>query len=374
MMSPRHSITYLQTCFILVMSTGLLNHVTVIPLLLRQTHKDGWISVLLALVLSLCWIPLLIWIIRKKGSDALFPWLYKLGGAATAWIITLLFVAYLLLAAFVTLKDTSTWTKISYLPNTPTVVITATMVLLSLASALAGIQAIAICAGILLPVVIVLGYFVMGANFQFKDYSLLLPVLENGIAPVIRGLVLIGGGMAELIVVILLQPHLSKKPGFWGMAALAAILAGLTIGPYLDSIANFGAVNASSMRYPAFEQWRIVTAGKYIEHVDFLSIYQWLSGSFIRISLELFLILDLLPLRGPHQRVGAGLLAAVILCAAILADNDDIRFVEMLHSFYFPGVTFGLVLLSLLLALLAASHQRQSKGAAAHEQESCSDS
>ncbi|OPA73316.1 spore gernimation protein [Paenibacillus selenitireducens] len=359
-MVMRKPITYLQVCFILSMSTGLLNHVTIIPLLLRETHKDGWISVLLALFLSICWIPLLLWIMGKKGTELLFPWLCRQGGKFTAWIITILLIAYLILAAFVTIQDTSTWTKISYLPSTPMLIIAATMVLLSLASALAGIQAIAICAGVFLPVVVVLGYFVMGANFQFKDYSLMLPMLENGISPVIRGLVFIGGGMTELIFVLLMQSHLSKKPGFWGMSILAVILAGLTIGPYLGSIANFGVVNASSMRYPAFEQWRIVTAGKYIEHLDVLSIYQWLSGSFIRISLMFFLMIDLLPLRSLNRRVVAGLVAAAIIILVVIVGKDDFFFVEMLHSFYFPSVTCGLILLSLLLALLAARHQRQS--------------
>jgi len=49
-MAIRKSITFLQVSCILTMSTGLLNHVTVIPLLLREAHKDGWISVLLALL------------------------------------------------------------------------------------------------------------------------------------------------------------------------------------------------------------------------------------------------------------------------------------------------------------------------------------
>jgi len=358
-MAIRKSITFLQVSCILTMSTGLLNHVTVIPLLLSETHKDGWISVLLALILSICWIPLLLWIMRKKGTDLLFPWLCRQGGKVTAWIITILLVAYLLLAAFVTLQDTSTWTKISYLPNTPMLVIATTMVLLSLASALAGIQSIAICAGVFLPVVIILGYFVMGANFQLKDYSLMLPILEHGVSPIIHGLVFIGGGMTELIMIILMQQHLSKKPGFWGITVLAIILAGLTIGPYLGSIANFGVVDASSMRYPAFEQWRIVAAGKYIEHLDFFSIYQWLSGSYIRISLMLFLIIDLLPWYRPKHRVVTGFLAAVIIILAITFGKDDFFFLEMLHSFYFPSVTYGLILLSLLLAFLAARHQRQ---------------
>ncbi|MDV2887964.1 spore gernimation protein, partial [Alkalihalophilus pseudofirmus] len=50
-----------------------------------------------------------------------------------------------------------------------------------------------------------------------------------------------------------------------------------------------------NLRYPAYEEWRLVQVGKYIRHVDFLSIYQWLSGAFVRVSISLLLLIDLLP-------------------------------------------------------------------------------
>lgn len=361
---PRHSITFLQACFIVILSTGLMNHVTIIPVLLREAHKDGWVSVLIALVLTLCWIPLLLFTVRAKPDRPLplFTWFYSLGGSFAAWLVTILMTAYLLFSAFVTLEDTVTWTKISYLPTTPTVVIAGVLILLSLFSALIGIHSIAICAGILFPVVIILGYVVMSANFQYKDYSLMFPMFEHGFTPIINGLILIGAGMAELLLIIFLLPHMSNKPGFWGMSTLAIILAGLTIGPYLGSIANFGIENASYMRYPAFEQWRIVTAGKYIEHLDFLSIYQWISGSFIRISLALFLIIDTIPHRGNHTRVGIGVLVAALLCFAVVAYRDDIQFVNLLRNIYFPSVTYVLVFLSVIFAFLTYYRQYRYNG------------
>lgn len=365
----RHSITFLQACFIVIMSTGLLNHVTIIPVLLREAHKDGWVSVLIALVLTLCWIPLLLFIARAKPDRPLplFTWIYSLGGSFAAWMVTILIIAYLLFSAFITLEDTTTWTRISYLPSTPTIVIAGVLILVSLSSALIGIYSIAICAGVLLPVVIILGYVVMSANFQYKDYSLMLPIFEHGYTPILNGLILIGAGMAELIFIIFLLPHMSNKPGFRGMSTLAIILAGLTIGPYLGSIANFGIVNASFMRYPAFEQWRIVTAGKYIEHLDFLSIYQWISGSFIRISLALFLIIDTIPHRGNHTRVGIGAALAALLCFAVVAYRDDIQFVNLLRNIYFPSVTYVLVFLSLILAFLTYCRKHRYKGGIVRE-------
>ncbi|MEQ7050200.1 endospore germination permease [Paenibacillaceae sp. P-4] len=366
---PRHSITFLQACFMIIMSTGLMNHVTVIPLLLREAHKDGWISVLIALVLALCWIPLLLITVRAKPNRPLplFSWVHSLGGSLAAWMVTTLIIVYLFFSAFVTLEDTATWTKISYLPNTPTTVIAGALILLSLSSALIGIHSIAICAGILLPIVIILGYVVMSANFQYKDYSLIFPIFEHGISPIINGLILIGAGMAELILIIFLLPHMSSKPRFRGMSTLAFILAGLTIGPYIGSIANFGIVNASFMRYPAFEQWRIVTAGKYIEHLDFLSIYQWLSGSFIRIALAIFLIIDAIPHRSHHTRIGVGVATAAIIFLAVVVYRDDIQFVNLLRIIYFPSVTYLLVFLSVIFAFLTYNRQRRYKGGIVRE-------
>lgn len=51
-----------------------------------------------------------------------------------------------------------------------------------------------------------------------------------------------------------------------------------------------------------YEQWRLVKLGNYIEHVDFLSVFQWLAGASIRISLSQFLLTDLFPFQKTKHR------------------------------------------------------------------------
>ena len=63
------------------------------------------------------------------------------------------------------------------------------------------------------------------------------------------------------------------------------ILMGLTMGPTIGAITEFGPIEAAKQRYPAYEEWGLGSIGRFIEHFDFLSIYQWLTGAFIRVGL-----------------------------------------------------------------------------------------
>lgn len=352
-------ITYLQLCFIMMLSTGLLNHVIIIPLLLQQAGRDGWLSVLLLMIVVLAWIPLLRWIMKAKGQQELFPWMKETFGPGVAWCVTAVLGLYLWVSAVVTLKDTVNWTKTSYLPQTPLFVITLSLLLLCIFGALAGLRSIAICSGILLPFVLLFGYFIMFANARYKDYSLMFPLFEHGYMPAVRGTLYIGAGLAELFLLILIQHRISKVPRFWGIAVLAIILCGLTIGPLIGSITNFGIKEAANIRYPAFEQWRLVTVSKYIEHVDFLSIYQWMSGAFIRISFMLFLIVELLPLHSLYRRMLMCIFSGVTLLIAVNLHISDMLFFKILELFVLPGTTAGFTLLSLFLFLMSWFRSRR---------------
>ncbi|MBG9792511.1 spore gernimation protein [Paenibacillus dendritiformis] len=352
-------ITYLQLCFIMMLSTGLLNHVIIIPILLQQAGRDGWLSVIMLMLIVLSWIPLLQRLMKAKGQQALFPWMKETFGPAVAWCVTAVLGLYLWISAFVTVKDTVNWARTSYLPQTPLFVLTVSLLLLCIFGALAGLRSIAVCSGILLPFVLLFGYFIMFANAKYKDYSLMFPLFEHGYMPAVRGTLYIGAGLAELFLLILIQHRISKTPRFWGIAALALILCGLTIGPLIGSITNFGIKEAVNIRYPAFEQWRLVTVSKYIEHVDFLSIYQWMSGAFIRISFMLFLIVELLPLHSLYHRMLMCIFAGVTLLIAVNLHLSDMLFFKALELFVLPGTTAGLTLLSLFLFLMSWFRSRR---------------
>ncbi|MGR5973538.1 GerAB/ArcD/ProY family transporter [Bacillus cereus] len=199
--------------------------------------------------------------------------------------------------------------------------------------------------GFLLVFVVALGFFVMSLNFPHKDYSQLFPILENGLTPVIKGTVYSLGSLLEVILIFFIQHKLKMNIKSRSFIMLGLVLIGLTLGPLLGSIAIFGPEEASNQRYPAYEEWRLLKIGKYIEHVDFFSIYQWLSGGFIRISFGLYIIGQLFSFKNEKKRNVLIGISSLITFVAVLLPISDIEFVRFFTKclfsfnffyFYFP--------------------------------------
>lgn len=337
---------------ITILGVGLMNHVMVLPPLLQEAKRDAWISVLVSLPLYLVWIAALHFIMKRTKQQAILPWLRDRFGPFPSWLMKVIFLVYLFFISAVTLKETITWAHASYLPRTPELVLSLSLMALCVWASRIGIRAIAFVAGILLPFVIVLGDFVMSANLPRKSYVLLTPMLENGWMPVLGGCLYVGGGLAELIVLLLLQHQMKKKVRFWSVALLGVFLVGLVLGPVTGGIAEFGPVVAASLRYPAYEEWRLVTLGRYIQHVDFLSIYQWLSGALIRISVSLYLMVELItdgePQDGKWSVISlSGLCVALIVL--VLMPFSDMQYLRFMKQVYLPA---SLILATTVLGLL----------------------
>ncbi|HER2209582.1 TPA: GerAB/ArcD/ProY family transporter, partial [Streptococcus pyogenes] len=77
----------------------------------------------------------------------------------------------------------------NYLTETPVLVTSIALMSLCAYAAYKGIRSLAFTAGLILPLVVLLGFYVAIVNTQYKDYSRLLPVLEHGWHPVLHGTV-----------------------------------------------------------------------------------------------------------------------------------------------------------------------------------------
>lgn len=345
-------------CCMMLLSLGKLNQVVVLPPLLQEAKRDAWISVLLVLFPYLGWISVMYFIMKRTRQQAILPWLRDRFGSAASRSLRLVFVVYLIVISAITLKETISWTHGTYLPRTPEIVLSLALMTLCFSASRLGIQAIAIVAGILLPFFIVFGAFAISANLPRREYMILTPMLEYGWMPVLGGSLNVGGGLAELVIVLLLQHQLKDKIRFWVVALLGVFLIGFILGPATGAISAFGPVLAANLRYPAFEQWRLVSVGRYIQHVDFLSVYQWLSGAFIRISLSVYLVVELITDGKPSSAKQSivwlsGLCLALVILVAM--PFSDIKLLYFLKNVYLPtslllatavlGILFLLVLI-----------------------------
>jgi len=341
--------------FILLMmgTIGVLNHVIVIPVLLESTKRDAWISPLVNFFLFLA-IGYIVFLIQKKTNQQnILNWIKVHYGKKIQYPLIAIFCIHLFILGQTTYMDTLSWTKITYLPLSSKLFMGSLLAFLVLSAAYTGIRTIVILTGVILPLVILLGFFVALANLQHKNYSLLFPILENGFTPVLQGMIYSGGGVGEFFLLLLLMQHrLESNIRFFHIVIILFILSGLTIGPTIGAITIFGPQEASLQRYPAYEEWAMVSLGRFVEHVDFLSIYQWMSGVFLRLSTLGFVIAELFQVKKGKNRLI--ILSSVYITALItlLFPISDIVFYEWIKFTLQYSLYFTLAFISFLLFLV----------------------
>ncbi|TCS93613.1 GerAB/ArcD/ProY family transporter [Hazenella coriacea] len=357
----KQSISFLQFTIITFTVIGLMNHVIIIPLLLETTKRDSWLSVLIAGVLLLLWIPILYITNKKMKGQKLLPWLKKHYGGFVAYPLIAVIIVFVFSIAVITLKETLTFLSF-YLPETPMLVLGFFLLLICFINAHGGIHSIAYTLGILLPFVFVLGFFVAFANFPHKDYSFLKPILENGWDLTFNGLIYPAAGFIELILFLMIQHHIRTPVKFFPLFFIGLGIVGLTVGPTIGAIIEFGPFVAAKQRFPAFEEWRLVIIGRYIEHLDFLSVYQWLVGAFGRISLALFVIPDLFQIQRVKIRDRWIMVLAILTLIASTLPISDVTVHWFLARILLPSSLIAMLTISIILAILSLIASKKKGG------------
>lgn len=332
---------------------GLKNHVTILPPLLREAGRDGWMSVLLVIAPMLVWVFLLLVIHKNSKQANLRDWLeQQIGKVGSSIVLFIIIFSFLTLAA-VTMRETLQWINATFLPDTPIILHLILYSILCITLVATSLRTILATNVIVLFGVIVLGYFVAFTNLQVKEFKLLLPLMEHGIEPVVKGMIYPASGFAELLLILLLQHKVKGQIRYFHYVIIIFIFTNLTIGPLVGAITEFGPDEAAKQRYPAYEEWGLVTLGRFFENLDFLSIYQWLTGAFIRMSVFLYVIADLLRINQQPKKIWKWIGPAFFIsCSALLLLKDN-TFIHLQGNFIMPITFFLFFMLTLFLWIVA---------------------
>lgn len=341
------TINFLQTCLIFMLMNGLSNHVIVNPMLLDASGRDAWLAVLAAGVPFLLWSAMLVWFMKRSRQQKLLPWLSSKTHPVIGWLLVAPLGVQLYMIGGMTTIHTATWTISNYLPLAPKLVLSIALTSICILPIVSGLRSIAVISTFLLPIVVVLGYFVSFANMPQKDFTLLRPVVEHGLGPVRAGMIYAGGGFVEMAALLAMQHRIKANIKMWKMLLYAVLAVYVMLGPVIGAITEFGPKEAALQMESPYEQWRLVKLGNYIEHIDFFSIFQWLAGACIRISLSVYLLLELFDVRRVGVRIGLGLGAIGSYVIAGMYQVNEYSFYVWMYEWYFP------ISLSIMLAVSA---------------------
>ncbi len=363
------SISILHVIFLSMTVIGLKNHVTIIPPLLDAAKRDGWLSVLFSGGIIFFWLFLLVYIQKKSKQELIRDCLTeKVGKVASSTVIYIVAIFLLIIAAF-TMVETLQWVNTTFLPQTPVLILLFVYTILCILLVTTSLQTIVIVNVFVLFGVVILGFFVAFTNIQVKDYSLLRPFFEHGFQPILHGMIFPASGFIELLLLLFLQHQFKEQLRWYHFTIILAILIGLTLGPLIGAITEFGPSEAAKQRYPAYEEWGLVTIGRYIEHLDFFSIYQWLTGTFIRVSFLLYIVADLLKMTGDPKRIWQMIAPPFfIICLPLIMLNESL-FLKVKGHYILSATFIFLFALSIFFIVVAFLSDKSSKKGKTEEQD-----
>ncbi|MBK3497159.1 endospore germination permease [Viridibacillus sp. YIM B01967] len=352
-MKSAGTISILHVIFLSMTVIGLKNHVTIIPSLLEDVGRDGWASVVFATVAIFPWLFLLVYIHKKSNQEPIKDWLkLKIGKVGSAIVIYSIAIYLLILAAF-TMRETLLWITTTFLPETPMLVMLIIFIILCIVLITSDLQTIAMVNVLVLLGVVIFGFFVAFTNIQVKNPELLRPFFEHGFSPVLKGMVYPASGFVELILFLFLQHQFKGRIRWYHFTIMLLILMGLTLGPLIGSIIEFGPDEAAKQTYPAYEEWGLISIGRFIEHLDFFSIYQWLTGVYIRVGLILFVVVDLLNMNGKKKIIWKTIAPAFFFISLSLFLLSDSIFLKVKGNYLLTVTFLFFFILSLFLAIVA---------------------
>ncbi|MEW4218589.1 endospore germination permease [Rossellomorea marisflavi] len=351
-----------QLSLLIILSTGLLSHVMLIPDILQAAGRDGWVSVLTAIPIFFLIILAVRFTIKMSPRGGVMRHILTESHPLVRVLFFTPICLFLFLSAYITFVDLVIWLQAYFLADVSRWLIILLMGVSCFIFTWAGVKYMAVAAGLLLPMVMLLGVLIAITNTDMKDPSLLLPVLSEGWSPVLKGSLYVLSGFMELYLFLLLHPFSEGEIKLHHLLVLGLILIILIMGPLSAAIMEFGPSEAASMRYPAYDQWRIMGIGEFITHMDFFALYQWLCGALVRIGLFLFLLGSILNRNLRSTRVSWKVVVPIyILFLSMMWINvDTYHFYYVLYHWFFPATVafFSLYIMATALYTKVLVHKK----------------
>ncbi|MBV7507702.1 spore germination protein [Bacillus sp. sid0103] len=356
----QNKLRFISIVYIILLSVGLFAHVEIIPFLLTTAKRDSWISILVTLIILPLWIFVLYKIVVIVNKRSIIQLLKDHGSPLSYYLLLLPLAIYMLIDAFVTAKDIIYWSQLSYMQGFNSFTLAVVLLLFCLLCTESGLFSIGLLSSILCPIVLFLGFFISFANMKKKHFELLFPLFTDGYLPMTKGLIYTSLPILELFIVIFLTPVLQKAVSRKQLFVVGLVIIGLMLGPTIGAIVEFGPEQASEYRYPAYEEWRLISIGRYFSHADFFAIFQWLSGGVIRISLFVFIACRILTKGMANVKVVRILYAFLFI--ACIYPFDQSPFSTIIYGYFRPLSFILLTIQILILALYIVKNKQKWTG------------
>lgn len=270
----------------------------------KYAHNDLWLSPFWASFLGFIPIYIAFQLHKFYPKQTIIQYSEQITGRILGKILGFIYLVFYIQMNGGGIRIYSEFINGAFLPKTPQILVSLTMVLVCSFAVRGGIEVLARVAQFFIPLYVLSIVILIILLLPELDYKNMLPILENGLMPSLKGSIVPGGWFAEFLLVAFLFPYLSdtEKGRKWGKISVFSVLITFIVTNFLI-LFLFGGTTSRYL-YPLFSASRYISVAGFLEHLESILMAMWVAGTFIKFSVVLY---------------------AIVLCAAQLLNLSDYR-------------------------------------------------
>ncbi|OQP05941.1 spore gernimation protein [Geobacillus sp. 46C-IIa] len=256
----------------------------------QHARQDMWLSPVWASLIGFLTVYVSVQLHRLYPQKTPIEYSIDILGKFLGKLVGLLFVLFYFHVTGIIVREYGEFVVGNFLFYTPIGFVMGTMVFVCAVAVRSGIAALGRLAQILVPVVIVLLVFIVILLFPDMDLENMLPMLEKGLLPSIRGAVTPQSWFSECFLMAFLLPHVIDEDHGrrWGNIAVVSIMLTLLM-TNLATLFVFGNTTANFV-YPVMSVVRYISIADFLEHVEAVVMALWVVGVFLKISVFYYVV------------------------------------------------------------------------------------
>ncbi|MGO4540404.1 GerAB/ArcD/ProY family transporter [Paenibacillus sp. 2TAB19] len=317
------------------------------------TRQDGWLTILLSLLLGLVYALIIGRICLLSNGKPLLEWLESRFGKAVALLIGVILCGYFFMGATSVIRQFTNFVQEQLLRTTPILAIALVIALVSVYAVWQGIEAI----GRIHFIVFAFGLMLMMLNFALLwshyNWTNFMPFFEISVPKHMSAVLLPAGWLSEISIVLFLLPYFEKpsqaaKSAMWGTVVSGVMILTMVV----MIIAVFGVRIVNVLSYPSFAALGMVEVGKFLERIDVFLLTAWIASMFTKVSIYLFCLFQVMDylfrIRSRSSPLNAFAISAFISASSIYSWSRNSNFIEYIFtslSAYLLISNYGLFLL-----------------------------
>ena len=340
----------------------------------RQAGRDIWIAIIITLVMSVALALLYGRLIQLYPDKNFCDMQLTVFGPVLGRISMLVFVWFTFHLGALVIRDFTEYIQIVSFGYIPQYIFALPLVLLSIWVIRSGIGTLPRWAAFVFPIFLTATLAIVLLSIQNWKVDNMLPILDDGFAPVLDGAknLLAFPFMETVYLLFILKPLVKTKKAvgvyILGFVLLAATLMIIS----MRNVAIIGHQNVEDFYFPSYQTVSLIDIGDFIQGIQATLVMTFILGGFVKIASLLFAacqgVSSLLKLK--DYRALAAPVGLLMLTFSLFVVSDIIDITNSIQQYKYYILPAGLLLPALLWIVAECKTHKMKKRQSMPEQES----